>query len=340
MKSFAAVCAVVVAGVLLAPPQIKSLDFSFDRTTLKFWYPTVVKVNGHFDFTGTVVVADDGTSTDWNYEELRSSRYLCGAAWCQDTPNPIAMRWQAVEQKRRAIAAELQGFQSRVVGARAQLTEEENFLSKNSCALVISGPLKPAFACAPNEIQEIATFMCVAREAGPRLCEKAVKGAAGDDVPGLVKDIMSREGCAALVAELMGDRYDFLSKTEKRYTVDLPITFLSWLIGEFSKDAKEVFDWSVVAARTKMCIPYGARRCAAEYDQWQTVLSNHRQRLSAEIRSCQEAAERADSLRAELQSLSQSIAYATSAISTLNAKKTALESETKAVQFQHALQQL
>ena len=216
----------------------------------------------------------------------------------------------------------------------------ETYLSEHSCTSISVGPEKPAFACSESESSEVATTACIIREMGSKVCEKAGKEMANIDAPKFFKDIVAREGCGAAVHEFTGEQYNVLDKTIRRYTADLPVTILSAIIGWFSRDAKEVFDWAVAAKKAHACIPGATEVCRRKYLTWQVAVDNHLAQNEPQIRECQNARAALDSAVNDIANKQDLLNRAANVLTEHRTAKQVLEERRDRVDFQHALQSM
>lgn len=336
MRLIAWMVGILVAISVLLPPQVKEVVYTYRSTKIYFWYPSPLLINGNLEFHEDLSIFDGSGVVKNIYGK---SDFMCGLDFCKDFNNRILTEWNQEKNKRDAISKELSSFKNSISKAEGDLVLQDAFISDNSCENTVSGPGKPAFACGPGEEQDVAATVCVIRNAGPKLCEKAAKEELLDgDMPKLARDILARESCAAIVSEALGDEYSLFSKTEKRYTEDLPITLMSSFIGLFSDDAKNLFDFGVIAAKTKECMPGAIERCSNEYQGWQNELIDYRLRYSEKIGLCMAAAQKADSLRSLISSLNDKVSVGEREISVIEGRIRGLELASESHRFKNIVQ--
>ncbi len=323
----------VLTGLMIAiPPQVKAVQFTYDSTHVTLWYPTVLRIDGKLLFAGQFRVLEP-TSNPWTFDTLRSASFLCGKQACNTEANPVAAAWQKVGGDLRATELDLEKFRGFLASAQQTQRSMQDYVSSNSCEVLSKGPSRPAFACSASEAQEVATTTCLIREMGAKLCEKGGKDVLPEDAPKFFRDAVAREGCGAIVHEITGERYNLLDKTIKKYTDELGITLLSELLGVFSKDLKEGFDWSVAAAKTKACIPSGMLLCRQKQSAWEEAYSLHFSKYDQPIKWCNEAKVKLDGAAQEIVSNEKYIAIGTANLSRLKGEQDRLEKlrETRSV---------
>lgn len=236
------------------------------------------------------------------------------------------------------VTREISDFEATIKSARVQFNLMELYLRENSCSAIAAGPPKPTFACADNEAKDVATSLCVARELGPKLCEKISKDAVDIDIPKFVKDTLAREGCSAIVSEITGENYNLLDKTIKKYTADLSMTLFSELIGVFSKDVKDAFDWTVAASKARACIPSGIQLCKSKYATWQLQVNEHFEKFDQQIKSCNKALELRTSAKIDIENNEAHLVTAHDLLVQLNNNKKNLEQRADVIYVPHAIQ--
>lgn len=297
----------LVALALLLPPQVKQIFSTYRTTEVVFWYPSITRHDGRWRMSQRVRInASAGALLN-----LYGERYfLCADHDCGDFENPIAKEWKALDEKHTALVAEVASLRRTVSERQVSLREAEAFLDENDCAKTVSGPEKPTFACGPGQEKDVATTVCLIREAGPKLCEAVIEDESRDsEIPGFLRDLLARESCEAVVASATGETYDPLAATARKYSEELPVTLVSSFLGLFSEDLKTGFDWAYVALKVENCVPGAMRRCAETHASWESAVEAHRTMYSGRISECMEQARNADTLRSEIAVLEDRIAY-------------------------------
>lgn len=288
MRTFIFALLIAVAVLLAIPPQVQSVEHTYQTTRISFWYPTFIKIGDEIALSDQLMVpADEGK--DWTVDLLRSGRLLCGNSRCQSEENPVAMVWRSVVKNIDATNRDVERFNLYIGQAQSKRKSMLEYIEQNSCEQISKGPDKPPFACSESEAQEVATTACVIRELGSKACEKGGKEFLEGDAPKFLRDAVAREGCGALVHEITGENYNVLDKTIKKYTTELGITIISEIFGFFSKNLKEGFDWSVAALKAKACIPSGVSLCRQKFAVWQEATFTHFAKFDQGIRWCNEA---------------------------------------------------
>lgn len=303
------VCIFLMAGLALAaPPQVKRVSYTYNATKIEFWYPTLIDNGDGLNFSSRMTISESDGNTSWSRDKLRSRRFLCGLHDCKVNFNSIAKDWSQNNETLARIQTEIAGYQEQIARKQIRQSQVEQYIKENQCSSVSSGPEKPAFACSTDDVEEVATTLCAIREFGAKLCEKGGKDVLDFDAPKFFKDALAREGCAAAIHEVIGEEYSLLDKTINKYTVDLPITIISEVIGSFWKAAKEVFDWSIAFTKTRACLPSGAEICRRKYSVWQTSVTEHFATYSENIKLCVAASEELGAAKAEIERDKQHIA--------------------------------
>ena len=210
------------------PPQVQHITYYFDRTVIEFWYPTIISEGDGFKFEHRVVLIDSQPGPTTFRDKLRGTPYLCGKSSCGEMENKVRTAWQENKNKIQAMEAVVAAAREVLANKERASHELSQFLEQHSCSTIADGPARPAFACAPSEAEEVGLGMCIIREAGPKLCELAIKDKVPENVPKFIKDLAVRESCAAFVSTIMGEEYSILDKTKKRYTEEILITVGSW----------------------------------------------------------------------------------------------------------------
>ena len=288
MRSLIVSLLIALVVLLAIPPQVKSVEYTYQATRVSFWYPTFIQRRSEIIFSDNLLIATE-IEHDWTHDRLRSAHFLCGESRCKSEGNPVAIAWKSATEALDASTRDIERFNSYIAQAQNKRKSMIEYLEKNSCEQIGKGPEKPAFACSESEAEEVATTTCIIRELGSKACEKGGKEVLDGDVPKFLKDAVTREGCGALVNEIIGEDYSILDKTIKKYTTELGITIISEIIGYFSNNLKEGFDWSVAALKAKVCIPTGVNLCRQKYVVWQEAASAHFAKFDQGIRWCNDA---------------------------------------------------
>jgi hypothetical protein len=297
----------LLALAMLLPPQVKQVVSTYRTTEVVFWYPAITRLDGRWRMSQRVRIDVPGGTLRNLYGERA---FLCADHACGDFENPVAKEWKVLDEKHAALVAEVASLRRTVSERQASLREAETFLAENDCESTVSGPEKPTFACGPGQEKDVATTICLIREAGPKLCEAVVEDETREtEIPGFLRDLLARESCEAVVASAMGETYDPLAATARKYTEDLPATLISGFIGLFSEDLQTGFDWAYVAFKVEQCVPGAMRRCAETHAGWESAVEAHRMLYSGRISECMEQAQRAEALRSEIAGLEDRIVY-------------------------------
>ena len=337
MRTIFILAIVAILLAFAAPPQVKRLNHNYRSTEVEFWYPTFVKFSGNVEFTEKLTIPSSFNS-NWIYDQLRSTQFLCAAKKCTHSKNPVFASWVENEASLKRVALEAEGFERELKRAQEESESMKEYLSKNSCVEVETGPQKPPFACADNEAEEIATTTCIIRELGAKACEKIGKDAIDIDAPKFFKDALAREGCGVAAHEITGESYSILDKTVKKYTTDLFVTMISEAIGYFSKGAKDAFDWTVAAAKTQACIPYGVDLCRMKYLNWQQNLNEHFSKFDQQVKYCQQAKERLLNAGKAVETKRGHLASANVLQEQFRKEKLSLEQKVETITYLHAFE--
>lgn len=288
MRTLIVTLLVAVIVLLAIPPQVKSVEHTYQATRISFWYPTLVKIKHETVFLEQLVISA-GEEVDWTLDSLRSAHFLCGNGLCKSDVNPVAVAWRSTVKSIETTERDVERFNSYIAQAQSKRKSMLEYREKNSCEQITKGPDKPTFACSESEAEEVATTTCVIRELGSKACEKGGKEVLEGDAPKFLRDAVAREGCGALVHEITGENYNIFDKTIKKYTAELGITIFSEILGYFSKNLKDGFDWSVAALKAKACVPSGVQLCRQKFVVWQEEVSAHFAKFDQGIRWCNEA---------------------------------------------------
>jgi hypothetical protein len=336
-KVLASIFGLSVILALLIPPQVKTVQFKYDSTYVEFWYPTFVQTRSGIEFRDNLEVKESETATDWSSDDLRATKFICTKDLCQSAFNPIAREWQKNEVRLGEVKKELTGYQLELTTAQNNFANAKRYLIENSCDSISAGPSKPSFACAPFEEADIALVTCSIRELGAKACEKLGKNAVDIEAPKFFKDVIAREGCGAVATEILGEEYNPLDKTIKKYTIDLPLTVISEFLGLFWKDGKEGFDWLVSAAKTSQCIPSGVELCRGKYTEWQALTEAHLAKYSGQMKVCAQVVEKIKIIESEISITQTHIAAARSLTTSLSATKAEIERKVEVTEVRHAI---
>ena len=337
MRTFIAIVLIGLAALLAIPPQVQTVEHTFQTTRVSFWYPSIVEINGELAFTDQLLVAAE-ESIDWARDSLRSGHFLCGNSSCRSEVNPVAKAWRNTSRSIDATNKDIARFGAAIAAAKTKQQSMLEYIEKSSCEQLSRGPEKPTFACSESEAEEVATTTCVIRELGAKACEKGGKELLEGDAPKFLKDAAAREGCGALVHEITGDKYNILEKTIRKYTVELGITIISEIFGYFSKNLKEGFDWSVAAMKAKACIPHGVNLCRQKFVDWQEASSAHFAKFDQGIRWCNEARTILAGAESEINSNERHLETANTHLSRLSQEKDRLQQTSDVKTIPHLLQ--
>lgn len=339
MGTFITILLIALAALLAVPPQVQTVEHTYQATRVSFWYPSIVKIKGELVFTDRLVVAA-GEGTDWTRDNLRSAHFLCGMSGCRSEVNPVAKAWSVTSNSINQTNRDIERFVASLATAKSKQKSMLEYLEKGSCEQLTRGPEKPAFACSESEAEEIAITTCVIRELGSKACEKGGKELLEGDAPKFLKDVAAREGCGAVVHQITGEDYNIFDKTIKKYTVELGITIASEIFGYFSKNLKDGFDWSVAALKAKACIPSGVNLCRQKFVNWQEASSAHFAKFDQGIRWCNEARTILASAESEIASTERHVEAANANLSRLSEERNRLQQARDVKTIPHPLQTL
>lgn len=191
MKLFAFLLVIALCA-LAAPPQIKSIEYSYSQTKIGFWYPTFIKIDGDIKFQDVIIDSYVSTEGQLGYDTLRGVRYLCGAKYCGKIDNEIRKSWLALNEKLSVTNAQLGVDRGKKNAELAKLLIVDETIRGMDCVGLNRGPDVPPFACAPDEQSEMAWTACAVREVGPKLCEIVAKDEMGDKMPKFLTNVFAR----------------------------------------------------------------------------------------------------------------------------------------------------
>jgi hypothetical protein len=327
----------VALAYFFAPLQVKEITHTYQSTTVKLWFPQIVKVKGNLEFESSLKVDITKTDGKWNWDSLRDMRMWCGKGWCQTSSNPVFAEWIKTRQAIELAEKELASIGSKLSSQKAEVERLQKYIEDYSCDSAVRPPTRPTWACAAADQVEVAKQLCYAKELGAKACEKFSKDKIPDELPSLLRDAIAREGCAATMAEATGFDFNLGEKTIKKYTIDLPITLIIEGAKKLSKLFGEVVDGFFTVGKAEACIPAGINHCRNIQLGYEQTLIQYSADATNLVKHCTQAISLRDSASASYSRQLDLRSQAEKLIDELRTLRIALEVKVDVTDVRHLL---